>query len=267
MAKKQALLKLKNNILVVNNSYIELVPIGDIHWGAWGCNEALFRKQIAYIEANENCVAIGVGDWLDMVTYHSKGLVGKQKKDADNQYFGILKMLQPIKHKILFALSGNHEARTAKCGAPDVMAQICHDLGVEYRGLDSYFAFKFPKTMVYCYAGHGSGGGATAGAKINRLINMHWQYPNADIIISGHTHSMTSEIKPLPFLTPYGKVASKLQYLICCGSMLESTEGYAKANFYAPQVTCFKVLKISIKRAVDGIEKVRLVESVVMGEQ
>lgn len=257
---------LKNNIFVLKNSYIEIVPIADIHYGAWGHNERLFRRQINYIKNNKYCYGVGVGDWVDMVTMHSKGLPAEQKLKATEQTSGIVDLLEPIAHKLLFALTGNHDSRASRIGAPDAMYHICRELDIEYRGIDCHFAIRLPKGTIYCYAGHNSGGGGTAGSKINRLHALHNQAPNADLILSAHTHSITSDVKPLNILTPYGKLTTKMQYLISCGSMLESTEGYAKAAFYAPQATCFKILKISVKRGSDGEDRVRLIESVVMDD-
>lgn len=258
---------LKNNILETSAKCITLVPLADIHFGAQHSNEALFKEAITYIAKTKNCYAVGLGDWIDLVTYHSKGLVGEQKYKSTEQYMKIVKLLMPIRHKILFALTGNHESRATKCGTPDVMAQICDKLEIPYQGIDYHFAIKFKdRIIVYCYAGHGSGGGATAGAKINRLHHMHNQSPFADIIFAGHTHSLSSDIKPIPFLTRYGKLTYKLQYLISCGSMLESTEGYAKAAFYAPQSTGFKILKISTKRGPDNLDKVKITEILITGK-
>jgi len=108
------------------------------------------------------------------------------------------------------------------------------------------------------YCGHGSGGGGSAGAKINRLQSMHFRAPNADIICSAHTHDVSDSEILINYLNRKYQLAEKIQHFICGWSALSSNEGYAARAYYKPLTNGQKLIHIKFeKEFIITVEKLR----------
>lgn len=238
-------MRLESNILKLKTNCCHIALLSDWHIGNEACNLKLINKIVSYVKKTPNAFAIILGDLIEMIGYHSKGMLHSQKIFATDQFKEAVKILTPIKDKILFAVTGNHEGRTVKDCALDIMDLLCERLDIDYRGVDCYFGVKnLSGNLIRAYATHGSSGGATMGAKINRLEKCHWKFPNADLLVMGHTHSLSDIYKEVPFLTQSGKVESKIQYFVCAGTALGSDAKYAAQAGYPPAPVGAKIIHI-----------------------
>jgi len=249
--------RLINNILKLKTNDCHIVLLSDWHIGNESCNFQLINKLVSYVKKTPNAYAIILGDLIEMIGYHSKGLLHSQKIYATEQFKEAVRILEPIKDKILFAVTGNHEGRTVKDCALDLMELLCERLDIDYRGVDCYFGIKnLSGTLIRWYTTHGSAGGATIGAKVNRLEKCHWKFPNADILVMGHTHSLSDIYKEIPFLTQTGKVESKIQYFVCAGTALGSDAKYAAQAGYPPAPVGGKIIHIKKGAATKATDNV-----------
>jgi len=242
---------LQNNILVIKGNSVTLVILSDWHVGSKACDMKLIRATLNYIKRNKNVYVIILGDLLDMVTYHSKGLVGEQELLGTDQFKTVVNLLKPIRDRILFAITGNHENRTVKESATDVMDLICFNLGIEYAGFEKLFCIKVRESFIKCFAHHGAGGGTTPAGKLNALLKLHWRFPDANIIFGGHTHDNVDPQKLIPFIDRTGNIKHKVQQYVSAGSALRSDIGYAAQGAYPPTPTCMKIVRIDINKS-DG---------------
>lgn len=214
----------------------------------------LVRKAINYVAKKKNAYAIILGDLMETVTCHSKGLIFKQKLTGTDQYKTLKELLAPVSHKILYAVTGNHEKRVVKETSTDIMAVFCDELDIEYCGYEKHFLINMKDRVVRCYMHHNTGGGTTAGAKINRLVALHFRSPFADVIFSGHTHDLADAQKVIPYQGKTGVMKYKTQRFISCGSALMSDVGYACENAYPPTPTGFKIVTIHYEKKTNTVD-------------
>ena len=175
-----------------NAEKVKIVLIADIHYGSKECDVTVLEKAVNTVLSEPNTYAIINGDLCDNAIKDSVGNVYDDSKPMD-QLNTIVKALEPIKEKIICVTCGNHERRTSKVAGIDIMALACTQLGL----LDKYdengvvvIARIGPKPKKKCYTifvTHGTGGGRTAGGKVNRLLQLS-SIVDADIYVHAHTH-------------------------------------------------------------------------------
>lgn len=183
---------------------IEIDPLYDLHIGAKKCDVLEIQRRIDYIKDHDNVFCILGGDIINNSTINS--VASADVYDAplspQQQMEVAIRMLEPIKHKILGIVSGNHERRDAKDGI-DLTQFMALQLGcVDKYDVASVVLFvrfgrqihteKFGgsagrKTAYTIFATHGSGGGSTVGGKANKL-SKYGTIVDADLVIIGHTH-------------------------------------------------------------------------------
>lgn len=186
------------------HNLIELHTFADWHIGDKFCILDEIKKQVEYVEANPNAYIILNGDLLNNATKTSVSDVYAELLTPMQQIATAVEILKPVKDKILFADSGNHEARTYRNDGIDITAFIMKELGIEERycregGVLFIKVGESPKVkntmdeskkaqILYAiYITHGSGGGRKEGAKAIRLADMA-SIVDADIYIHSHTH-------------------------------------------------------------------------------
>jgi len=188
---------------------IRVYFVGDVHEGATNSRTDLLQEAINIIAEDEDAYWIGMGDMIDAINYHDKRFNVREvsenyriqdlddlpKKQADR----LLVMLEPIKHKCLGMLTGNHEDTVRQRMGLDIVSYMCGVLGATFLGKKAYVSIGAvtdvnrgrPFYMVNMCVAHGSGGGGgkTAGGAINKCIDM-MQWDTADVYVIGHLHSM-----------------------------------------------------------------------------
>lgn len=120
----------------------------------------------------------------------------------------IAEMLEPIKSRILCAVSGNHERRSAKDADDDPTYDILCKLDLEHLFRENIAFVKIQmgkqdsnglKNPTYVLAvTHGGGGGILTGAAVNRNERFGYVLDGCDALIVGHTHK--------PFVTQPAKL-------------------------------------------------------------
>lgn len=185
---------------------VELHNFSDWHIGDKFCDIAKIKADITHVKETPSAYVILNGDLLNNATKTSVSDCYAELLTPMQQIETIVTLLEPIKDKILFATTGNHEARTYRTDGIDLTAVAMKELGILDRyckeggllflkvGENQASQLKGPanakqraQVLYSIYATHGSGGGRKEGAKAIRLADMA-SIVDADIYIHSHTH-------------------------------------------------------------------------------
>lgn len=184
--------------LPAEHKSIELLVLADYHYADPHSDHDAIRKDIDYVNSHENAYCVLAGDLLDCALKSSLGDAYVNLSPME-ELTAMMDLLQPISHKILCAVGGNHEARHYRTNGVDMTRLLMRQLGIEDRySPDTAVLFlRFGKgsagthhsrpILYTIYLTHGSGGGRKEGGKIQRLAD-YAQIVDSDIYVCGHTH-------------------------------------------------------------------------------
>lgn len=179
--------------------YLTLYPISDVHYGAAECMEEKFKAYIKQIQCDPFAAVTIGGDLINNGIKSSVTDVYSEKYSPHQQKKDMIEMLEPIKHKVIAGVTGNHEFRSTKESCVDIMDDIFSRLDIQdkYAGDAGFIKLsvgekhnKKPATYMI-YLAHGSGGGSLLGSGISRQDGYQLSIEGVDISITGHTHKPT----------------------------------------------------------------------------
>lgn len=224
---------------------IEIVPLGDVHNGNPNCRFDKFEEHVNYVAETPNCYAVLMGDLLECILpsdkrysatdkYSSVDILKKQLKTA----------LLPIEHKIITALTGNHEWKLAQSGYGDPIEWLCQEFNIPHGGFSCYIQLNCePRSRLkplIIYAHHGWSAGRKTGATINNVegLAQHW---SADVYLVGHSHKIAITRQVMNDYNGYRVLA-----FCSTGTFVETatygTTGYAERAGYPPlRIGCVKI--------------------------
>ena len=205
----------------------KLYVLGDVHIGALNCAEKELRSMVKRIEEDPYSYWIGGGDFCDAV------ILGDVKRfDINTLPNWMLKgdpttirqrigdilyeqrkrwcdIVEPIKHKCLGMIEGNHEYSIFKYHNRDHMAELCRRMSTEDNEVPNltdcaFLRLSFDRVSgkrnkitgepschvqtVTVFICHGHGGGRGVGAEPNKLFRLAAD-KDVDIVLTGHTHT------------------------------------------------------------------------------
>ncbi len=202
---------------------ISIWNLSDWHWGSRSCHVRRLQEDINRIRDDPYSFWFGGGDYADYISPRDKrwsageldesitvkqlGSIGRVQCDRVKEF------MEPIKHKCLGLLLGNHE--TKYMGAQeqcDLHGYLCTSLGVQNLGYCAFTdivflrtsKFKTPKLLnvnldnkasaktVRFFLHHGFSGAITPGGKLNSLIKAMTQF-DADVYMMGHVHDQKGQ--------------------------------------------------------------------------
>lgn len=233
-----------------------LRPLGDIHLGAAGCDEEALNKDVEMIAADKDCYTILMGDMLDCITpndkrwdvkdiapwlaTNSKALANVLNAEKDR----FLKIISPIKDRVLAVIEGNHEKKVRKENKGDLPAEIARTLGVDYLGGQGFIKIHFERmpgravSDLLIFAAHGFGGGRKSGSKVNNIEDLASFIDGTDIICMGHNHARFGWKKPRLGVNNADKFIARERAFLLTGTYLktyeEGTNGYGAESLYPP---------------------------------
>lgn len=182
---------------------ITIFPISDVHFGALEHCSKEWLDFCKMIENTPNARLILGGDLINnsvrtcsFVNPFDEIVRPREQKKR------MVEFLEPIKDRILCAVSGNHEARSLKDDDIDITYDIMAKLDIEhlYRpnmcfmkvGLGHRKTEANKPVNSYTFAvTHGAGGGIYTGATVNRNERFGNVIDGLDCLIVGHTHKGT----------------------------------------------------------------------------
>ena len=180
-----------------------IVPISDLHLGDANCNINDLKDDLESYSGNKDALFILNGDLMNNATKTSVSDVYSQTMSPMEQLELLINLFEPIKDRIIAIVGGNHERRTYREDGIDLSKILARQLGLEDRYTeDGAIIFlrmgelnkketngsgENRQVCYTIYVTHGSGGGRTAGSKINALEQL-CGIIDADIYIHSHSH-------------------------------------------------------------------------------
>lgn len=235
---------------------VEVYSLSDLHIGSQFVDLKLFDRFIKNILDAPNRFIIYNGDNMNNAIKSSISNIYAETMRPRDQKRWLIENLEPVKDRILAFTEGNHEARSAKETDQSIVEDIAYALGRHdvYRGDEALIKITFGKNKKnrkrQCYSlwcTHGSGGGGTIGATMNKLQRVAMG-TDADVYLTGHVHQKatsknckrSTDLKNNSISTRerlfvisshfmnFGGYAAK-------GMMLPSAKGSVKITFHAKE--------------------------------
>jgi len=223
-------------------SHLYLVPLSDSHIGDPHFDEEKFTGYIDWIAERENALTFLNGDLLDAALLDSIGDTYDATMNPNQALKYAKQLLSPLKGKVLGVTEGNHEHRITRRTSLDVSEMIADSLDAPYSAEGMYLRFRLGKgrngkSVVYtAYLSHGTGGGRTAGGKINALRRLN-EICLADFYSIGHVHKIQLD-QDVVFIPDHqnGNMIPFRRTYASSGAFLDYG-GYGQRAMYSPNRT------------------------------
>jgi len=176
------------NVDVSTQDPICIIPFGDAHIGAIGTDYELFQKITDEILNTPNLYIILMGDELDLaIKLRTIAEVLTSVLTPELQVQFVTSWLTEIKHKVLFAVQGNHDARIKQFTGLDVPQHIITKI-VPYSTGICHVNLKVGKVLYKIAAAHKFPGHSMWNVNHANKKYSAMQYPEGDIYMGAHTH-------------------------------------------------------------------------------
>jgi len=230
-----------------------LYPLGDFHVGSPQSNIKFIKEVIHEIDENPQGYWVGMGDLMENAIVGSKSDIYKQLIPPKEQLDYIVDLLNPIRHKGLFLIAGNHEQRTVRATGILPEEYLSIQLQLPFMGFSCLAVFqllqsKTPRSFT-CYMHHNWGGGYTPGGKVNRSVKLRDIVPTADATFSAHFHT-TSRTPSTWYAPGRNQVIKHVGYDYCVGSALEYDNSYAEERAKTPATA--EMIKVTFVGSTSG---------------
>ena len=219
--------------LSAEHKSIELLVLADYHYADPNSDHNAIRKDIDYVNTHDNAYCVLAGDLLDCALKSSLGDAYVNLSPME-ELTAMMDLIQPIAHKVLAIVGGNHEARHYRTNGVDMTRLLARQLGIEDRyspdtallflrfGRDGNNRNHNRQILYTIYLTHGSSGGSKEGGKIQRLAD-YGNIVDADIYICGHTHL------PASFKTGFARPSAANSSITYCTKLYVNSA--AKLNY------------------------------------
>lgn len=166
----------------------------------------------------------------------------------------VVELLEPIKHKCLGLLEGNHEDSIRIHNHDDIQKNICEALSVKNLSYSCYYRLIFRRGKghshysVVCMFTHGNGAPRTKGARMMNLLATMNEF-EADLYAKGHLHDIITYPRPYLKLGLKNKIIESHRVGAITGSWVRSYKqnvpaSYAEKAGYPPSAVGCPVFKI-----------------------
>lgn len=215
-------LQIISNLKPKNNS-IYLFNLADLHIGDTNIDKEAILNFIDWVKKTPNAYGFVSGDIINIITKDSLGNIYNQKESPEEQIEEAIKILYPIRQRILKMLPGNHEARALKSVGIDPVREISSRLSIPY-GSYVLCSIVFSEDVWYSVFGlHKLTNSVTETALIGNLKKMSEPFV-CDIYLGAHSHK-TVATKTRRFIIFKDKIIEQK-------SVFLSTIGFLKYSGY-----------------------------------
>lgn len=213
--------------------YIRLAPLYDVHKGHHLHAGPLFKRHMHWMEKEPYVLSWNGGDFSENVVEGSPGMYS-QDSIPDAQFADAIATLKPLHDKLLFAIPGNHEARTFRRAGFDVARELAERVGIPYFPDYCFCTIRWRGLKFRLCAHHGTGAAASPGGQRNAAMkDLPWT--NCDIWWTGHLHKAFAD--PI-YRTDYDqrtdRMVSRTGFIIISPSYLRYFGGYAASKRLGP---------------------------------
>ncbi len=234
---------------------MNIEPLSDIHVGGRFHDKVKFKEVIERIKNDPSRYTFIMGDIFDATTPDNK-FFDERTRDPElpelhDQMNYLLKLLLPIRHKILGVHTGNHDERQRIRHYDDVVLRLVNELNREYppdSGIPKLetpikylgylaitrlvFVRKFPSGEEHedssydIFTAHGGYAGRRAGGNLNNNEDIARDF-SADIYLTGHTHQIVLHKMEKIAMDKYGHLQKVVKIFAVCGSFAQPyNEGF-----------------------------------------
>lgn len=213
-----------------------LVPLGDLHRGdrhltTRGLNK--LKGYLDWVKTRPNARLFLMGDILNVASRTSK--TNPFESDS-GEYQKAIDLFKPYAAQIVGAITGNHEQRMYRDYGFNPLAPFCSELGIPYLGYTAALRIRVGKRkgrsheyfqMYWGFAHHGTGGGGTLGAALNRKVKLQEIVHGMDFYMAGHDHQLIAGSRNV-LLPKRDKIEHQRVHYIDTGSFLDWDGSYAE---------------------------------------
>jgi len=256
------MIKTKTVIFPKEFDHIYIVPFGDLHTGnpaGYGGTNAegeyatkQFDGWLKWMENTPEAYTILMGDMFETALKDSLGSVYKACYTLDEAKDLLIEKLKPIKHKILGAFDGNHEERLVKSAGVSWVKELSQNIDIDY--FPTWCAYFFlqvgesrgskDKRRPFTYtlfAHHMTGGGKTAGGKLNKVASLK-QMTQAEIYVGAHVHMKGAFVQryPVPDYQHKKLILTKETYC-STGSFMGYADYSIKGMYQKPETGAVRI--------------------------
>lgn len=207
-------------------------PVGDLHMGAKEHAAERLDEWLDYIAKTRYTSVLNTGDNFNCAipgsvsdSHTEKLTVGEARKIGKQKF----KRLSDLDKLDLLA-DGNHEWRVYRATGDSPNSAIADDLGVNYTRSICIVRYLVGDEEYDVFFRHGTGGGKKLGASVNNLQDQE-NIIDADIYVSGHTHTQVAFPKDIFVKGDDGEYTRKKRLFVCSASFLAYEEYAANAGF------------------------------------
>lgn len=213
--------------------YIRLAPWYDVHHGHALHAASLFKRHVRWFQAEPYVLGWNGGDFFENVVEGSPGIFS-QTEIPDEQFDKSVEILRPLRDKLLFAIPGNHEARTFRCAGIDIARLLADKVGIPYFPDYCFATIRWRGLKFRLCAHHGTGAAATPGGQRNAARkDMPWV--GADMYWTGHLHQPIADVVyRADFDQTTDRMVTRSSVVIISPSYLRYFGGYGAAKRLAP---------------------------------
>lgn len=216
--------------------YVQLAPLYDVHFGHRLHVSDQFLRHVDWLSDQPYVLGWNGGDLIENAVVGSPGIFD-QKKVPQDQFDAALEVVYPFRDKLIFAIPGNHEARTARVSGIDIARIFADKLGIPYFSDYCFATIKWRGNNFRICAHHGTGAAQTPGGQRNAARkDMPWV--EADLYWTGHLHQpMADLVARFDFDQKTNLMVPRDSLVIISPSYLGYFGGYGAAKRLAPGVT------------------------------
>lgn len=217
-----------------NLDRVETFWMSDVHLGHKQCDEDLFKRNLDMILESQMPFA-DLGDLIENATRNSIGAgVYEQSSIAEAQIEAAIEHYTPLSHLLRSMQIGNHELRSWIASGINPTRQIAKRLNVKYGSPGMFHVIKVGNQVYKVYSTHGGSGATTTGGKFNALKRMGDIFPEADVVIQGHSHDTLYHSRELKSCDSRGAITKHKQHMVMNGAYLNWWNSYGQIKGYAP---------------------------------
>lgn len=227
---------------------IIIVPTADVHFGHAHFDERRFDSHFKWIESQENCFTLFLGDIFENALANSPGgAIFEQSLRPREQVRQFRERAAPIAHKVLCAEPGNHEGRSSKLVDIDPLEIVCRDLNaIPYFDEPVFVNILWKGCVFTFYIRHGRTASRTAGGQLNAASKPLIHQEFTMFTIMGHTHGKkTTKENRICRVREFNengeiidfKLVEKKQYVVICPGFAGFYGTYAHREEYNPSTS------------------------------
>jgi len=168
-------------------------PLGDLHIGAPEFQEDALDEWFQYLLDTPNTSLLNTGDNTNCALTTSVSDTYKEKLTVQEARQKQTEKFRPLAeaNKIDAIIDGNHEMRVYRSTGDSPNSAVADALNLNYSMAACVVRYLVGDQSYDVFLRHGTGGGGTMGAAVNRLQKQE-QIIDADIYVSGHTHTQVA---------------------------------------------------------------------------